>query len=128
MRQQIRSQVRDNIKLHQEKRVLAWPDLVASGAAQRYVLQVSDTLDATDGEGAESALTAGDLLRLDDGAPADREVLRMRVVTSKGGSCATGSLVSLSIHDAQAMLNDFMKRQEANMKRLQPAIASSKPA
>jgi hypothetical protein len=26
------------------------------------------------------------------------------------------------------MLNDFMKRQEANMKRLQPAIASSKPA
>jgi hypothetical protein len=128
VRRQIRAQVRDNIKLHQEKRELTWPDLVSSGAARRYILQVSDTLDATDADGAECALTAGDLLRLDVDAAADKEVLRMRVVTSKAGSCGAGSVVSLSIHDAQTMLNDFMKRQEANMKKLQPALAISKPA
>ncbi len=128
VRQQIRSQVRENFKLHQERRELNWPELVSSGAARRYILQVSDTLDATDADGTECALTAGDLLRLAEGAPAGQEVLRMRVVTSKGGSCAAGSVVAVSIHDAQAMLNDLPKRQQANLQKSHPAIATSKPA
>jgi hypothetical protein len=123
VRQQIHKQVRDNIKLHQQKRALNWPDIVASGEAPNYIFQVSDMLDATDNTSEECALTAGDLLKLDSGAAPDKEVLSMRVVTSKSGNCSAGSLVSVSIHDAQGMLNDFNQRQEANMKKLQPQIA-----
>jgi hypothetical protein len=123
VRQQIHHQVRDNIRLHQQKRALTWPDVVASGDAPNYIFQVSDMLDATDNSGEECPLTAGDLLKLDSGAAPDQEVLSLRVVTSKSGSCPAGSLISVSIHDAQGMLNDFNQRQEANMQKLQPQIA-----
>jgi hypothetical protein len=123
VRQQIHRQVRDNIRLHQQKRALTWPDVVASGDAPNYIFQVSDMLDATDNSGEECPLTAGDLLKLDAGAAPDQEVLSLRVVTSKSGSCPAGSPVSVSVHDAQGMLNDFNQRQEANMQKLQPQIA-----
>jgi hypothetical protein len=123
VRQQIHKQVRDNIKLHQEKRALTWPDIVASGDAPNYIFQVSDMLDATDNSGDECPLTTGDLLKLEAGTAADKEVLTMHVVTSKSGSCAAGAVISVGIHDAQGMLNDFNQRQEANMQKLQPQIA-----
>jgi hypothetical protein len=123
VRQQIHKQVRDNIKLHQEKRALTWPDIVASGEASNYIFQVSDMLDATDNNGEECPLTTGDLLKLETGTAPDKEVLTMHVVTGKSGSCAAGAVISVSIHDAQAMLNDFNQRQEANMQKLQPQIA-----
>jgi hypothetical protein len=47
------------------------------------------------------------------------------VVTSSWGSCPAGSTISLSVRDAQQMLNDFSQRQELNMQRLQPEIASA---
>jgi hypothetical protein len=125
VRQQIHQQVRDNIRLHQQKRALTWPDVVASGEASNYIFQVSDLLDATDSGGEECPLTAGDLLKLDAGAAPDQEILSMRVVTSKSGSCPAGSSVSVSIHDAQGMLNDFNQRQEANMQKLAPQIAAA---
>jgi hypothetical protein len=123
VRQQIHKQVRDNIRLHQEKRALTWPDVVASGDAPNYIFQVSDMLDATDNNGEECPLTTGDLLKLETGTAPDKEVLTMHVVTSKLGSCMAGAVISVSIHDAQAMLNDFNQRQEANMQKLQPQIA-----
>jgi hypothetical protein len=123
VRQQIHKQVRDNIRLHQEKRALTWPDIVASGEAPNYIFQVSDMLDATDTNGEECPLTTGDLLKLEEGAAPDKEVLAMHVVTSKSGSCVAGSVIRVSIHDAQAMLNDFNQRQEANMQKLQPQIS-----
>jgi hypothetical protein len=125
VRQQIHKQVRDNIRLHQQKRALTWPDVVASGEASNYIFQVSDMLDATDNSGEECPLTAGDLLKLDAGAAPNQEVLNLRVVTSKSGSCPAGSPISVSIHDAQGMLNDFNQRQEANMQKLQPQIAAA---
>jgi hypothetical protein len=123
VRRQIHKQVRDNISLHQEKRALTWPDIVASGDAPNYIFQVSDMLDATDSNGDECPVTTGDLLKLQAGTAPDQEVLRMHVVTSKSGSCPAGAVISVSIHDAQGMLNDFNQRQEANMQKLQPQIA-----
>ena len=123
VRQQIHKQVRENIKLHQDNRALTWPDIVASGDAPNYIFQVGEMLDATDNNGEECPLTTGDLLKLEKGTAPDKEVLSMHVVTSKSGSCSAGAVISVSIHDAQGMLNDFNQRQEANMQRIQPAIA-----
>ena len=123
VRQQIHKQVREDIKLHQQKRPLTWPDIVAAGDAPNYIFQVSDMIDATDNSGEECPVTAGDLLKLEPGTPPDKDVLSLRVVTGKSGSCLPGAVISVSIHDAQAMLNDFNQRLEANMQKLQPQIA-----
>jgi hypothetical protein len=123
VRQQIHRQVRDDIKLHQQGRPLTWPDVVASGGASSYIFQVSDMIDATDSGGEECPLTAGDLLKVEPGTPPDKDVLTLRVITSKSGSCTAGTVIRVSIHDAQGMLNDFNERLEANMQKVQPQIA-----
>jgi hypothetical protein len=127
VRSQIHKQVRENINLHGQKHALSWSDLVVSGEASEYIFQVSDMLDAIDGDGEECVLSAGDLLKLDQGAAADASAVSMRVVTSKAGSCIAGTLVNVSVHDAQGMLNDFSKRQEAIMKKLQTQRATANP-
>ncbi len=125
VRQQIHQQVRENLELHKQELALTWPDIVASGEAPHYIFQVSDRIDATDDASEECLLNTGDLLRLNLGTEPDNKVLSMRVVTSSWGSCPAGSTISLSVRDAQQMLNDFSQRQELNMQRLQPEIASA---
>ena len=49
----------------------------------------------------------------------------MRVVTSKATSCDSGTVVNISVADAQGMLNDFNARQETIMKKVQPELEGS---
>ena len=125
VRQQIHRQVRDNIELHESNQPLTWPYLVSSGKAQEYVFQVSEMTSAVDTDGEECSLSGGDLLRLDTGAAPDESALRMRVVTSKATSCDSGTVVNISVADAQGMLNDFNARQETIMKKVQPELEGS---
>ena len=122
VRQQIHRQVRDNIELHKSNQPLTWPYLVSSGKALDYVFQVSEMTSALDTNGEECSLSGGDLLKLDNGAAPDDPALRMRVVTSKATSCDSGTVVNISLADAQGMLNDFSARQEAIMEKVQPEL------
>ena len=125
VRQQIHSQVRENVKLHQQKRALTWPELVSSGQSGKFIFQVSEAILTVDTSGEDCALTGGDMLKLDVGAAPDDPTLRMRVVTSKTTSCPVSAIVNVSISDAQNMLNDFNARQENIMKQVRSKLSGA---
>lgn len=125
VRQQIHSQVRENVKLHQEQRALTWPELVSSGQSGKFIFQVSEAILTVDTSGEDCALTGGDMLRLDVGAAPDDPTLRMRVVASKTTSCPVSAIVNVSIGDAQTMLNDFNARQENIMKQVHSKLSGT---
>jgi hypothetical protein len=128
VRQRMRQQVRQDIVLHQEKKPLSLPDIIASAEAQSYIFQISEMIDATDTAlGEECALTTGDLVKFDQ-VPAEGEpVAQMRVVTSKAGSCRAGTTVDVSLADLQDMLNAFSQRLENTMKKVHDEVASAAP-
>jgi hypothetical protein len=125
VRQQIHSQVRENVKLHQQKRALTWPELVSSGQSGQFIFQVSEAILTVDTSGEDCALTGGDMLKLDVGAAPDDPTLRMRVVTSKTTSCPVSAIVNVSISDAQNMLNDFNARQENIMNQVHSRLSGT---
>lgn len=125
VRQQIHSQVRENVKLHQQQRALTWPELVSSGQSGKFIFQVSEAILTVDTNGEDCALTGGDMLKLDVGAAPDDPTLRMRVVMSKTTSCPVSAIVNVSISDAQNMLNDFNARQENIMKQVHSKLSGT---
>ncbi|HTS49023.1 MAG TPA: hypothetical protein VMH05_13830 [Bryobacteraceae bacterium] len=72
---------------------------------QPHVFVVSSGLDVAAGI-EECVLTPGDVLQ-STGAPppSDSQVAYLRVLASKSGDCARGSLVAVSLQDLQDMLN-----------------------
>ena len=69
-----------------------------------HVFVVSSSLDVTAGIG-DCVLTPGDVLQSTGAPPSDSQVAYLRVVASKSGDCARGSLVAVSYQDLQDMLN-----------------------
>jgi hypothetical protein len=69
-----------------------------------HVFVVSSSVDVTAGIG-ECVLTPGDVLQSTGAPPADSQIAYLRVVASKSGDCARGSLVAVSLQDLQDMLN-----------------------
>jgi hypothetical protein len=124
VRRQMQLQVRAGIQLHEQGRALKWQDVVHSAGAAYYLFQVSDRLgDVEDAAEEECVLPTGDLLQLDDPKCAAGSRVMMRVLASKPGSCAVGSVMEVPVQDVQAMLNDFVRRQEANMTTLKEALS-----
>jgi len=69
-----------------------------------HVFVVASPLDVTSGTG-ECVLTPGDVLQTAGAPAANEQAGYMRVVSSKAGDCARGSLVAVSLYDLQGMLN-----------------------
>lgn len=86
------------------------PDPALSGLARllsdknAHVFVVSSSLDVMAGT-EECVLTPGDVLQLDEAPPADSPVAYLKVLASKGGDCARGSIVAVSLQDLQEMQN-----------------------
>ena len=125
MHQQIRSQVKDEIALHQEQKALSIADVMAAAQVQNHIFQVGDMIDATDSATREECpLTTGDLINF-AALPGEGEVAAaMNVVTSKSGSCRPGSVVQVGLTDLQEMLNAFSLRLEANMQKVHDYAAN----
>jgi hypothetical protein len=125
VRVQVRQQVRLAMAQHQNGHLSALPDIVSSGYARIYLFQAAQPINVVDSEqGAECLLNTGDLIRFeslptDGGGPA-----RMRVVTSRGGSCQAGRVVDVPLVELQEMLNGFYARMEDNMKRVRSCGAA----
>jgi hypothetical protein len=125
---QVRSQVKDDIALHQQQKPLSLTDVIASAQAAKYVFQVADLIDATDADTGETcALTSGDLLTFDQVPAAGEAAAKVRVVAGKAGSCAAGAVVTVSLGDLQDMLNAFSQRVEADMKKVHDQVAAATP-
>jgi len=116
VRAQIRSEVTQDLQLHEEQKPLELTDILSSPDALKYVFQVSEPLEVTDANTGEScSVSGGDLARL-DALPAQNDpVAHLKVITSKPGSCRPGSIVTVSLAELQSMLNAFSQRLEQNV-------------
>jgi hypothetical protein len=116
VRAQIRSEVTEDLQLHEQQKPLELTDILSSPDALKYVFQVSEPLDVTDANTGEScSVSGGDLARL-DALPAQNDpVAHLNVITSKPGSCRPGSVVTVSLAELQSMLNAFSQRLEQNV-------------
>ncbi|MBZ5611889.1 MAG: hypothetical protein LAP38_26815 [Acidobacteriia bacterium] len=114
VKQAIADEVRRQLALeNQESQMVARsaiPDPALSGLARLlsdnnpHVFVVSSSLDVVAGT-EECVVTPGDVLQLDEAPPADSQVAYLRVLASKGGDCARGSIVAVSLQDLQEMQN-----------------------
>ncbi len=128
VRQQVHQQVREDIALHQQQQLLSLVDVIASADAQNYVFQIGDLIDTTEADSGEACtLITGDLVKFDQ-VPADGDAAaRMRVVTSRSGSCSSNTVVQVSLTDLQEMLNAFSQRLEDSMKKVHDQVAAAAP-
>lgn len=82
-----------------------------------HVFVVSSPLDVESATG-ECVLTGGDVLQ-STGAPApNAQVAYLRVLASKAGDCARGSLVAVSLYDLQEMLNRMRETVDQGLNEL----------
>jgi hypothetical protein len=126
VRTQMHKQVQQVIDNERSQTPLSLSDVIASAEAQNYIFQVSSMIDATDvTAGMECMLSTGDLARFDQIPGQNDAVAEMKIITSKGGSCAAGVTVTVSIGDLQDMLSAFSQRLEANMRKAHDRIAQA---
>ncbi len=69
-----------------------------------HVFVVSSGIDVSAGIG-DCVLTPGDVLQTTGSPPRDAQVAYLRVLASKSGGCARGSVVAVPFQDLQEMLN-----------------------
>ena len=115
VKEQIKTQVEAEVKAHDDQAPVALDSILSD---TKHIFAVSADLDVTTADGAACALTDGDLIRLANAVGADDQTATMAVVTSKKGSCAAGSLVTISLTDLQNFQNEFSARVEKGMAKM----------
>jgi hypothetical protein len=103
------------------------PDPGSSGIARMlgdgrpHVFVAGNALDVTDSNGAECALSDGDVLQFSGPAPADNQTdVSLVVVASKGGNeCQHAATVTVAVADLQEMQNHMRETIDQGMQELQ---------
>jgi hypothetical protein len=112
------------------------PDPALSGLArlladkQSHVFVVSSALDVMSAT-EPCTLTPGDVLQLDQAPPAEASFAYLKVLASKSGSCARGSIVVVSLEDLQEMQNHMREVIDQGLVELrsgQGGIPAAPPA
>ena len=86
----------------------------------KHVFVVGSTLDVTDSNQAECALSDGDVLALTSPPPADATTADLIVLASKGGNeCAKTSTVTVQLTDLQEMQNHMRELIDQGLQELQ---------
>jgi len=93
--------------------------LLADG--KQHVFVAGDSVDVTDSNGAECALSDGDVLQFNPPAPADGQTdANLTVLASKGGKeCQTSATVTVAVADLQEMQNHLRETVDQGMQELQ---------
>lgn len=128
VRDQVRKQVKYDVSLQRTGQPLSLENLLQSKNPGNYIFQVNDMISTADvSAGDECVLSTGDLIRFDQ-IPGDSDpAARMRVITSKDGSCQVGTVVQIGLSDLQNMLNGFSQRLETAMRDTHDKVAASAP-
>ena len=92
------------------------PDLFSSKGPR--VFMVSNTVMAYSGN-QECPLVEGDVLQLVGRPSTSAEMAEVRVLSSRGGSCAKGSIISVGLTDLQEMQNHLRATLDQGMSTLQ---------
>jgi len=121
VKEQLRQQVDDTAQAFQTEQAV----LLETALENPDHLFIVDTAIsvATAGSGTCS-LSGGDIIKASGPADPDVPVATMVVVTSKGESCAAGSVVSISFTDLQEMMNTFGERVDDGLNEMQKQGAS----
>ncbi len=126
VKEQIKTQVEVEVKAHDDQ---APVQLDAILTDTKHIFAVSEDLAVTTADGTPCSVTDGDLIRLADPVAEGEETATMAVVTSKKGSCAAGSLVTISLTDLQTFQNEFSARVEKGMDKMKADVpAGTQPA
>jgi ABC-type enterochelin transport system substrate-binding protein len=64
-------------------------------------------------------LSGGDILKAVSAPSSEAGAARMMVVTSKGDSCAAGTVVVMSVEDLQEMINTFSEKVDDGLNEVQ---------
>lgn len=96
--------------------VNAAPDLFSSKGPR--VFMVSNTVMAYSGN-QECPLVEGDVLQLVGRPSTSAEMAEVRVLSSRGGSCAKGSIISVGLTDLQEMQNHLRATLDQGLSTLQ---------
>lgn len=116
----IRNQIEEEISLNRSHEELP-PSITEKLNDPDYILVVSETVTSIpEGESATvCTLSEGDLLKAIQAPRKGESYARMKVVTSKKGSCPAGSEVLISLEDLQRFQNAFSESIETGLQRLE---------
>ncbi|MBI3542284.1 MAG: hypothetical protein HY075_03280, partial [Deltaproteobacteria bacterium] len=123
---QLRAQVEENLRLQQQQ---AQPAAIGTTVRDlKHIYVVNSDINATPRDGGPAcALTAGDLIRLAASPSEEDQIASVQVVTSKGGSCAAGSQVVISIVELQNFENDFNEKLDNGMEKMKTELPGQLP-
>lgn len=128
VRDQVRKQVKYDVSLQKTGQPLSLDNVLQSKSPGNYIFQVSEMISTADiSAGDECVLSTGDLIRFDQIPGESDPVARMRVITSKDGSCQAGTVVQIGLSDLQNMLNGFSQRLEMAMRDTHNKVATTAP-